>query len=89
MRNYKNGQWWVDEKQRALANISAAYTEKPDIGIFMKEWQALYESKSGERGIFNRVSARKQAEACGRRDTNHDFGTNPCGEIILRPFGYC
>lgn len=89
MRNYKNGQWWVEEKQRALANISAAYTEKPDIGIFMKEWQALYESKSGERGIFNRVSARKQAEACGRRETDHEFGTNPCGEIILRPFGFC
>ncbi len=89
MRNYKNGQWWVDEKQRALANISAAYTEQPDIGIFMKEWQALYESKSGERGIFNRVSAKKQAEATGRRDSSFDFGTNPCGEIILRPFGFC
>jgi ribonucleoside-triphosphate reductase len=89
MRNYKNGQWWVDDKQRALANISAAYTEKPDIGIFMKEWHALYESKSGERGIFNRISAKKQAEATGRRDTSHEFGTNPCGEIILRPFGFC
>ena len=89
MRNYKNGRWWDDNKQRSLANISAAYTERPDIGIFMKEWQALYDSKSGERGIFNRVSARKQAEACGRRETDHDFGTNPCGEIILRPFGFC
>lgn len=77
MRNYKNGQWWIDDKQRALANISAAYTEKPDIGIFMKEWQALYESKSGERGIFNRVSAKKQAESTGRRDVSFDFGTNP------------
>lgn len=77
MRNYKNGQWWIEDKQRSLANISAAYTEKPDMGIFMKEWQALYESKSGERGIFNRVSARKQAEACGRRETDYDFGTNP------------
>ncbi len=89
MRNYKNGQWWVDNKQRSLANISAAYTENPDIGIFMKEWHSLYESKSGERGIFNRVSARKQAQASGRRETDHEFGTNPCGEIILRPFGFC
>ena len=89
MRNYKNGQWWVDDKQRALANISASYTEKPDIGIFMKEWQALYESKSGERGIFNRVSAQKQAARNGRRDADQEFGTNPCGEIILPPFGYC
>jgi ribonucleoside-diphosphate reductase alpha chain len=89
MQNYKNGQWWVDDGQRALANISAAYTEKPEIGQFMKEWQALYESKSGERGIYNRVAARKQAEATGRRETDHEFGTNPCGEIILRPFGFC
>lgn len=89
MRNYKNGQWYVDDKQRALANISAAYTEKPDIGIFMKEWHALYESKSGERGIFNRVAAKMQAESTGRRDQNYEFGTNPCGEIILRPFGFC
>jgi ribonucleoside-diphosphate reductase alpha chain len=89
MRNYKNGQWWVDDKQRALANISAAYTEQPDIGIFMKEWYALYESKSGERGIFNRVAAQKQAELTGRREFDWDFGTNPCGEIILRPFEFC
>lgn len=89
MRNAKNGAWWEDEKQRALANNSVAYTELPDIGIFMKEWQTLYESKSGERGIFNRVSAIKQAEATGRRDTAYEFGTNPCGEIILRPNGFC
>lgn len=89
MRNYKSGQWWVDDKQRALANISAAYTEQPDMGIFMKEWQALYDSKSGERGIYNRVSSRKQAEATGRRESTHEFGTNPCGEIILRPFQFC
>jgi ribonucleoside-diphosphate reductase alpha chain len=89
MATYKSGQWWVDDGQRALANISAAYTEKPDIGIFMKEWQALYESKSGERGIFNRVAARKASEATGRRDSNYDFGTNPCGEIILRPWEFC
>lgn len=89
MQHYKNGQWWVDDSQRALANISAAYTEKPDIGAFMREWQALYDSKSGERGVFNRIAAKKQAAATGRRDTDHDFGTNPCGEIILRPFGFC
>jgi len=89
MRNYKNGQWWIDEGQRALANISAAYTEKPDMGTFMSEWKALYESKSGERGVYNRVSAKKQAENTGRRDPNFEFGTNPCGEIILRPFGFC
>lgn len=89
MRNYKSGQWWVDDGQRALANISAAYTEKPDIGIFMKEWQALYESKSGERGIFNRVAADKAAAATGRREVGHGWGTNPCGEIVLRPFEFC
>lgn len=89
MRNYKNGQWWIDDSQRALANISVAYTENPDIGTFMREWQALYESKSGERGIFNRVSAKKQAESTSRRDISYEFGTNPCGEIILRPFGFC
>lgn len=89
MRNYKNGQWWVDDKQRSLANISAAYTEKPDIETFIKEWLSLVESKSGERGIFNRVAARRQAEASGRRDASFDFGTNPCGEIILRPLGFC
>ena len=89
MRNAKNGAWWEDEKQRALANNSVAYTEKPDIGIFMKEWQSLYESKSGERGIFNRVSAQLQAAATGRREADYEFGTNPCGEIILRPCGFC
>jgi ribonucleoside-triphosphate reductase len=89
MRNYKNGQWWVDDGQRALANISAAYTEQPDIGTFMDEWKALYDSKSGERGIFNRVAAKRAAEATGRRDASYDFGTNPCGEIVLRPFGFC
>lgn len=89
MQHYKNGQWWIDDSQRALANISAAYTEKPDIGSFMREWQALYDSKSGERGIFNRVAARMQAAATGRRETDHEFGTNPCGEIILRPHGFC
>jgi ribonucleoside-diphosphate reductase alpha chain len=89
MRNYKNGQWWVDDKQRSLANISTAYTEKPDVESFMKEWLALIESKSGERGVFNRLAAKKQAEKTGRRNTDFEFGTNPCGEIILRPLGFC
>ena len=90
MRNAKNGQWWETEGQRALANNSAAYTEKPDIGIFMREWLSLYDSKSGERGIFNRVSAIKKAKENGRREfEGHHFGTNPCGEIILRPMGLC
>jgi ribonucleoside-triphosphate reductase (thioredoxin) len=77
MRNAKNGAWWEHSGQRALANNSVAYTERPDIGIFMKEWHALYESKSGERGVYNRVSAKKQAAATGRREVDHEFGTNP------------
>ena len=89
MRNYKNGQWWVDDKQRSLANISAVYTEKPDAETFLKEWLALIESKSGERGIFNRYAAKKQAEKTGRREIDFAFGTNPCGEIILRSLGFC
>lgn len=89
MRNAKNGQWWEDQVQRALANNSVAYTEKPEIEIFMKEWLALIESKSGERGIFNRVAAQKQAVLTGRRDGSYSFGTNPCGEIILRPQEFC
>ena len=89
MRNAKNGAWWESSGHRALANNSVAYTEKPDIGIFMKEWHALYESKSGERGIFNRVSAKRQAGSTGRRELDWEFGTNPCGEIILRPNGFC
>jgi len=89
MRMAKSGRWWETEPQRALANNSAAYTERPDMEIFLKEWQALIESKSGERGIFNRVAAKKKAAEFGRRDPNHEFGTNPCGEIILRPSGLC
>ena len=89
MRMAKNGEWWVDNQQRALANNSVCYTEKPDIGIFMKEWLSLYESKSGERGIFNRVSAQQKAASNGRRDGNIDFGTNPCCEIILQPYQFC
>lgn len=89
MRVAKSGQWWVDNGQRALANNSAAYTEKPDMEIFLEEWMALIQSKSGERGIFNRVAAKKKAAEFDRRDPNHEFGTNPCGEIILRSAGLC
>ena len=90
MRHAKSGQWWNENGQRALANNSACYTEKPDIGIFMDEWKALYESKSGERGIFNRESANKQADKNGRRTVEgHEFGTNPCSEIILRSREFC
>ena len=89
MRVAKSGQWWIDAGQRALANNSACYTERPDIGIFMKEWLSLYESKSGERGIFNRVAASNQCKKYGRRDPNHEFGTNPCSEIILRSREFC
>jgi len=90
MRDAKSGQWWNNDGQRALANNSACYTEKPDMGIFMNEWKALYDSKSGERGIFNRESAVKMAAKNGRRNTeDHDFGTNPCSEIILRNREFC
>jgi len=90
MRAAKSGQWWTTEPQRALANNSACYTEKPDIGVFMDEWKSLYESKSGERGIFNRESAVKMAEQSGRRNTtDYEFGTNPCSEIILRNRQFC
>ena len=89
MRNAKSGAWWENNPQRSLANNSVCYTEKPDMLAFMKEWQAMYESQSGERGIFNRIAAKKQAGKNGRRDTNYDFGTNPCSEIILRPYQFC
>ena len=89
MRNAKSGQWWSDTPEMALSNNSVCYTEKPDIGIFMKEWTSLYESKSGERGIFNREAAIKQVESIGRRNTDHDFGCNPCSEIILRDGQFC
>ena len=89
MRNAKTGQWWIDTPEMALANNSVCYTEKPDMGIFMKEWLSLYESKSGERGIFNREAAIKQVAKSGRRDTDHEFGCNPCSEIILRDGQFC
>ena len=89
MRSAKSGQWWTDTPEMALSNNSVCYTEKPDMSIFMKEWLALYESKSGERGIFNREAAKKQVATTGRRDTEHDFGCNPCSEIILRDGQFC
>tara|TARA_Y100000385_G_scaffold129663_1_gene135017 strand:- start:263 stop:2194 length:1932 start_codon:yes stop_codon:yes gene_type:complete len=89
MRHAKAGRWWESNVQRALANNSACYTEKPDMGIFMEEWKSLYESKSGERGIFNRQAAQKQSAKNGRRDPDHEFGTNPCSEIILRDREFC
>jgi ribonucleoside-diphosphate reductase alpha chain len=90
MRHAKSGQWWENQQQRALANNSACYSEKPEMQTFFDEWKSLYESKSGERGIFNRESAIKQAAANGRRVTEgHEFGTNPCSEIILRDREFC
>ena len=89
MRHAKAGRWWESNQQRALANNSACYTERPDMGIFMEEWKSLYESKSGERGLFNRGAAKTQAGRNGRRDVDHDFGTNPCSEIILRDREFC
>jgi len=89
MRHAKSGSWWETAAHRALANNSVSYTEKPDMETFMREWQALVESKSGERGVFNRQASKKQAEKYGRRDSNHEFGTNPCSEIILRPYQFC
>ena len=90
MRKAKTGQWWLDNTQRALSNNSVVYTETPDVNIFLKEWMALIESKSGERGIFNRAAAKKQVEKLGdRRDASHSFGTNPCSEIILRDKEFC
>ena len=89
MRDAKAGQWWEHNTQRALSNNSACYTERPDIGIFMDEWKSLYDSKSGERGLFNRASAKKQVEKTGRREVDHEFGTNPCSEIILRDREFC
>ena len=89
MRSAKSGSWWENNPQRALANNSVSYTEKPDNLSFMKEWMALVESGSGERGIFNREASKKQAALNGRRDANYEFGTNPCSEIILRPSQFC
>ena len=89
MRHAKTGQWWETAPHMALSNNSVVYTDKPDSETFLREWTSLVESKSGERGIFNRVSAKKQAMKNERRDPNYDFGTNPCSEIILRPHQFC
>lgn len=89
MSHAKSGSWWEKEPQRTLSNNSIAFTEKPDVGTFMREWTALYDSKSGERGIFNRVASQQQSSRNGRRKTDIDFGTNPCSEIILRPYQFC
>ena len=103
MRDAKHGQWWVSDAQRALSNNSVAYKEKPEIGTFMEEWLSLYKSKSGERGIFNRDAAKKQTEKANEfrsslddeyrtfrhREVDHEFGTNPCSEIILRDKEFC
>ena len=89
MRHAKSGQWWENAAHRALANNSVSYTEKPDSETFMREWLALVESKSGERGVFNRQASKNQAAKYGRRDPEHEFGTNPCSEIILRPYQFC
>jgi ribonucleoside-diphosphate reductase alpha chain len=89
MRHAKSGSWWEGNGQRALANNSVAYTEKPEAETFMREWLSLVESKSGERGIFNRQASQRQTARNGRRDTSYEFGTNPCSEIILRPYQFC
>ena len=89
MRHAKSGSWWENDPQRALANNSVSYTEKPDSLSFMREWMALVESGSGERGIFNRQASKVQAAKNSRRDHTHEFGTNPCSEIILRPSQFC
>jgi len=89
MAHAKSGMWWESEPQRALANNSVAYKTKPEMGTFMREWLALYDSKSGERGMFNREAADKHVARNGRRETGHMWGTNPCSEIILRGYQFC
>lgn len=89
MRSAKSGNWYLEHGHRALANNSSVPTEKPEMGVFMNEWSSLYESKSGERGFFNRKAAKEKALASGRRDSDYEFGCNPCSEIILRPYQFC
>ena len=89
IRHAKAGPWWETAPHRALANNSAVYNETPTVGKFMEEWLSLYNSHSGERGIFNREAARKTVEKYGHRDPNFEFGTNPCSEIVLRPYQFC
>lgn len=85
----KSGEWWKDHGYRALCNVSAVYNSKPTQSEFMQEWKNIYDSHSGERGIFNREASRNQAVKYGRRRSDIDYGTNPCSEIILRPFQFC
>jgi ribonucleoside-triphosphate reductase len=89
MAQAKSGQWWENNSQRALSNNSVAYKRKPDMAQFISEWKSLYDSKSGERGIYNVAAAQKQAAKYGRRDPEIHYGTNPCSEIILRPYQFC
>lgn len=89
MRGAKSGNWWEHNVQRALANNSATYIGRPDTSVFLGEWKALYDSHSGERGMFSRDASQRQAAKFGRRESDHDFGTNPCSEIILRPYQFC
>ena len=89
IRHAKAGMWWDTHPHRALANNSAVYNETPPVGKFMEEWLSLYNSHSGERGMFNREAAQKTVEKYGHRDPGHEFGTNPCSEIILRPYQFC
>jgi len=89
MREAKMGAWYIESPHRGLSNNSVAYTEKPDSETFIEEWLSLIKSKSGERGVFNRVAARKQAARWGRRDPDLNYGTNPCSEIILRDKQFC
>ena len=88
MRHAKTGAFWENNPQRSLSNNSVSYTEKPDMNTFMREWQSLMESGTGERGIFSRTAAQHKAQWVGRNH-NHEFGTNPCSEIILRPYQFC
>jgi len=89
IRNAKSGEWWTANGQRALANNSAVYEQKPDMETFISEWVALYKSRSGERGMFSRAASQNAAAKYGRRDPKMDYGTNPCSEIILRPYQFC
>ena len=85
----KSGNWWENNTQRSLSNNSVAYSRKPDMEQFIAEWKSLYDSKSGERGIYNVAAAQAQAAKYGRRDPDIHYGTNPCSEIILRPYQFC
>lgn len=98
MRYAKHGDWFEWAPWRAMANNSAVYEEKPPIDVFNQEWLALRMSGSGERGIFNRSAVRNKIPIRRKRNDNFDsyfdkygsdYGTNPCAEIILRPYQFC